>query len=66
MSFKAGFAEINITPPVGTHKIGWIKDIISTHVLDPLFTRPAVFQNEPDILANATISLLRQANTDKT
>ena len=37
MAFKAGFAEADITPPVGTHKIGWIKDIVSDEVLDPLF-----------------------------
>ena len=43
MAFKAGFAEVDITPPVGTHKIGWIKDIVSDEVLDPLFARAAVF-----------------------
>lgn len=42
---QAGFAEIDITPPAGTHKIGWLKDIISDHVLDPLFARAAVFES---------------------
>lgn len=45
MTMQAGFAEIDITPPVGTHKIGWIKDIISDRVMDPLFARVAVLDN---------------------
>ena len=43
MTLQAGFAEIDITPPIGTHKIGWLKDIVSTEVRDPLFARVAVF-----------------------
>lgn len=43
---KAGFAEIDITPPIGTHKIGWIIDIISDQVLDPLFARAAAFESD--------------------
>lgn len=42
---KAGFVEIDITPPVGTHKIGWIIDIVSDRVLDPLFARVAAFES---------------------
>jgi len=45
MSLKAGFAEVDITPPVGTHKIGWIIDIVSDRVLDPLFARVAVLDS---------------------
>jgi hypothetical protein len=44
MTFRAGFAEIDITPPPGTRKIGWIKLIVSDHVLDPLHARAAVFE----------------------
>ncbi|KKL85897.1 hypothetical protein LCGC14_1950110, partial [marine sediment metagenome] len=44
MSIRAGFAEIDITPPVGVHKIGWLKVIVSDHVLDPLFARAGVFE----------------------
>ena len=40
---QAGFAEIEITPPIGTHKIGWLKDIVGDQVADPLFARAAVF-----------------------
>ena len=44
MSLKAGFAEVDITPPVGTHKIGWLKKIVSDRVLDPLFARACVLE----------------------
>ncbi|MHB9024390.1 MAG: hypothetical protein ACYC7E_09475 [Armatimonadota bacterium] len=43
---RVGFAERDITPPVGTHKIGWLKDIIIESVLDPLFVHAAVFQSD--------------------
>lgn len=42
---KAGFAEIDITPPVGTRKIGWLKYLTGEEILDPLFARIAVFEN---------------------
>lgn len=42
---KAGFAFIEITPPVGSHKIGWLKDVVINRILDPLFARIAVFQD---------------------
>ena len=45
MSLKAGFAEIDITPKPGAQKIGWLKIIVSDHVLDPLFARAAVFES---------------------
>ncbi len=43
MALKAGFAEIDITPRPGIQKIGWLKVVVSDHVLDPLFARAAVF-----------------------
>lgn len=45
MPLCAGFAEADITPPLGTHKIGWLIDIIGDQVADPLFARAAVFAN---------------------
>jgi hypothetical protein len=45
MAFRAGFAETEITPPLGTHRIGWIRLIVGTSVLDPLFARVAVFES---------------------
>lgn len=41
-TLSAGFAQVDITPPVGTHKIGWLRDIVGDTVLDPLQARAAV------------------------
>jgi len=41
----AGFAQADITPPIGTHKIGWIVDIVSESVLDALFARVAIIES---------------------
>ncbi len=43
---RAGFAEADITPPVGTHKIGWINDLVGVAVADPLSARIAVFEGD--------------------
>ena len=51
MTLQAGFADIDITPPVGTHKIGWLMDIVSERVLDPLYARVAVFERGPEAVA---------------
>ena len=42
---RAGFAQIDITPPLGTLKVGWIRQLVSEVVLDPLFARAAVFES---------------------
>ncbi|HOU11576.1 MAG TPA: hypothetical protein PKZ84_00530 [Anaerolineae bacterium] len=44
MTLQAGFAEIDITPPLGTEKIGWLKVIVSDEILSPLMARVAVFR----------------------
>ena len=44
MPMTAGFAEVDITPSLGTHKIGWLKVIVGDHVLDPLFARVCVLR----------------------
>jgi hypothetical protein len=41
---QVGFARADITPPLGTKKIGWLKEIVPTHVADPLYARVAVFE----------------------
>ena len=43
IEFSAGFAQVDVTPPLGTDRIGWIRRIIGDHVLDPLSARVAVF-----------------------
>ncbi len=42
---KIGFAEIEITPPPGTKKTGWMEDLEAKIFLDPLFAKVAVFQD---------------------
>lgn len=51
MALRAGFAEVDITPPVGTHKIGWIKDIVIEEIADSLFARIAVIESDWQRLA---------------
>ena len=43
---QAAFGEVDITPKPGIVKIGWIKEIISEEVIDPLYCRIAILQNE--------------------
>jgi len=45
MSLRAGFAEVDITPPVGIRKFGLMKAIVSDHVLDPLYGRVAIVES---------------------
>ena len=58
MPLRVGFAEIDITPPVGTHKIGWIVDITSDRVLDPLFARAALIESEDRQIAFIALDTL--------
>lgn len=46
MALRAGFAEIDITPPIGTMKIGWKRILVSERVLDPLFARTAIIESD--------------------
>ncbi len=55
---KAGFAEVDITPAVGTEKIGWLKQLVSEQVLDPLFARVAVFETETERVAFIQVDTL--------
>jgi len=43
---RAGFAEVDITPPIGTQIIGWLKVVISKEIHDPLFARAAIFESD--------------------
>lgn len=61
---NAGFAEVDITPPVGTEKIGWLVKIVSDRVLDPLFARVAVLDSGSDRLAFIQLDLLSIRWTD--
>jgi neutral ceramidase len=46
VALKVGFAEGNITPPLGTRIIGWLAPVIAKEVRDPLYARAAVFESD--------------------
>ena len=50
MTLLAGFAEIDITPPLGTRKIGWMIELISERVADPLVARAAIFATDEQVI----------------
>ena len=58
MALLAGFAEVEITPPLGTHKIGWLKEIVGAEVLSPLYARVAVFKTGTDSVAFVQLDTL--------
>ena len=67
MTLRAGFAEADITPPIGSLKAGWIVRIVSDRVLDPLHVRAAVVQSGPDgvgIVSLDTLSIRWTQVTD--
>ncbi|MFO7945619.1 MAG: hypothetical protein R6V19_02215 [Armatimonadota bacterium] len=41
---RAAFAEVDITPPPGTAKAGWLIEIVPEGVLDPLYSRIAIIE----------------------
>lgn len=51
MSLNVGFSKVEITPPLGTQKIGFKRVILSDHVIDPLFARVAVIESGVDRVA---------------
>lgn len=48
---QAGFGTVDITPPLGTEKMGWKRIIVSDTVLDPLYARVLVVQSGEDRVA---------------
>ena len=42
--FEAGFAEVDVTPPLGTPRQGWNASMRAERVLDPIMARAAVFR----------------------
>jgi neutral ceramidase len=47
-TFRAGFGEVDITPPNGTPRQGWNTKLVGEGVLDPIFARAAVFDRGGD------------------
>jgi hypothetical protein len=58
MALTAGFAEIDITPPLGTLKIGWLKRIVGDRVADPLFARVAALGSGGERIAFVQLDTL--------
>ncbi|MBW3624679.1 MAG: hypothetical protein KY468_14845 [Armatimonadetes bacterium] len=58
MPIKTGFAEADISPPPGTMKLGWIKEIVIDRALDPIFARAAVLETPESSLAFVQLDLL--------
>ncbi len=58
MSLRAGFAEIDITPPLGTRKIGWLKVIEGTKVHDPLYAHICVLESGSGTIAFVQLDTL--------
>ncbi len=58
MSTRAGFAQIDITPPLGTRKIGWLRDIVSDTILDPLYARVGVLESVGGMLGFVQLDTL--------
>ncbi|MBE7466933.1 MAG: hypothetical protein HS116_25970 [Planctomycetes bacterium] len=58
MTMRAGCAEVEITPPLGAEKIGWLKRITPTRVADPLFARALVLDANGTRLAFVALDTL--------
>jgi neutral ceramidase len=57
-ALKAGFTQVDISPPAGTRKIGWNNRNFGQTVLDPLFAKAAVFEAGGVRVAFASLDLL--------
>jgi len=55
---RAGFAEIDITPPIGTKKIGWLREMVPDTILDPLYARVAIIESGGERIAFAQTDCL--------
>jgi len=58
MPLQAAFAQVDITPPIGTKKIGWLREIVADSVLDPLFARVAVIESGESRIAFVQLDTL--------
>jgi len=67
MSMRAGFAQMDITPPVGISKIGWLRDIKVDKVLDPLYARVCILESGDETIAFVQLDTLtiRWSDTDE-
>ena len=65
MPFRAGFAEVEITPPVGTPMQGSNSKTTAKAVLDPLHVRAAVFEKDGErfVIVQLDTALILAAET---
>lgn len=67
MPVKAGFAETDITPPLGIRKIGWTHELFADAILDPLLARAAIIESGEARVAYVqldTIGIMRPQTID--
>ncbi len=65
-AFRAGFGEVDITPPKGTPRQGWNSKLVGDGAIDPLFARAAVFasgDSPPVALIGLDVALISAADT---
>jgi neutral/alkaline ceramidase-like enzyme len=58
MTLTAGFAEADITPPIGSIKSGWLVPVVSKGVLDPVKARAMVLDCDDRQVAIVSLDLL--------
>lgn len=60
---RAAFASAEITPPLGVAKIGWLRRITPTQVLDPLYARVCVLETSGSRAAFVALDTLSVSRT---
>ena len=62
---RASFAEIDITPPMGTQLVGWLEMARPARAVhDPVFARIAVFERDGERVAFVALDLLSIRGSD--
>lgn len=59
--FRAGFAEVDITPPPGTPRQGWNSKLVGEGARDPLYARAAAFDasgGEPVVFVALDLAMI--------
>ncbi len=58
MGLRAGFAQVDITPPLGTEKAGWLRLRIAEEILDPVYARTLVLESNGTLMGFVSLDLL--------
>ena len=63
-TFRAGFGEVDVTPPDGTPRQGWNTKMTGEGALDPIFARAVVFDlDRPLAIVALDVALVTEADT---